>query len=285
MSYAGLPSARAEASRRNGAKSRGPKSAKGKARSSRNALRHGMRAEKHVVLPEEDTAAFEAFEKALTEELAPEGALQAVLAERIVAAAWRLKRADRMEGEVFHENALHDGSGSLGLSLIRDANRARAFETLIRYRGSSLAEFWRALRTLKALQAQPAMKQVAPQAGGAVLQAPEPQPDEPEVREHPGHSDRSEDTDCKRHPVATRLPARAPEARAALDSPRPNEPEGSGNPSGCAPSAIRSAQPSQAANRSSASGSGSKPMPGRSGTLSCPPSGCREESGQPPSLT
>jgi hypothetical protein len=48
------PNARAEASRRNGARSRGPKTPEGKAPSAQNALKHGMRAHKHVVLPHED---------------------------------------------------------------------------------------------------------------------------------------------------------------------------------------------------------------------------------------
>jgi hypothetical protein len=54
----GLPSARAEASRRNGAKARGPKTPEGKARSAQNALKHGFRAQKRIVLPGEDGAAF-----------------------------------------------------------------------------------------------------------------------------------------------------------------------------------------------------------------------------------
>jgi hypothetical protein len=71
------------------------RTSEGKARSAKNALKHGLRAQKHVVLPAEDAAAFAAHEAALMEELAPEGALQTVLAKRIVAATWRLERAEK----------------------------------------------------------------------------------------------------------------------------------------------------------------------------------------------
>ena len=88
-----VSSARAEASRKNGAKSHGPKTPEGKARSARNALRHGLRAEKRAVLPEEDADEFAALEAALIEELAPVGALQALLARPVRGASLRGRRA------------------------------------------------------------------------------------------------------------------------------------------------------------------------------------------------
>jgi hypothetical protein len=178
-----LSPARAAASRRNGAKSRGPKTPEGKARSARNALKHGLRAQCFVVLGDEDLDEFDALEAALTAELAPQGMLQAVLVRRIVAATWRLERAERIEAELFAQNIR--GTTSFGLALIRDCNNPRAFDTLLRYRGTTLAELWRALRLLKALQAE---------AAGAVpdRDAPDPaplrRPDEPKTRAIAGDS-------------------------------------------------------------------------------------------------
>ena len=173
-----ISNARAEASRKNGARSRGPKTAEGKARSAQNALKHGMRAHKHVLLPQEDAAEFAALEAAILAELAPQGALQTVLARRIVMAAWRLARADRMEAEAL-EVRCYEGANP-GIALIRDGNGTRSFETLLRYRGAAMAEFTRALRTLKALQAeQAAAAMEAPASRPAVRVAHRREPNEP----------------------------------------------------------------------------------------------------------
>jgi hypothetical protein len=149
-----MSDARAEASRQNGAKSRGPRTAEGKARAARNAVKHGMRAQMHVVLPDENAVEFAALQTALFAELAPEGALQLVLARRVTIAAWRLARADRMEVELFEQRRWDNGN--VGVALIRDGNGTRSFETLLRYRNAATAEFMRALKTLKALQAEAA---------------------------------------------------------------------------------------------------------------------------------
>jgi hypothetical protein len=144
-----LSPARAAASRRNGARSKGPTTPEGKARSAQNALKHGLCADNYLVSAEEEDV-YEALEAALHDEIAPEGVLQIHLARRIVRATWRLERAERIEAEML---AFRMRDDDLGLALIRDGYSSRSFETLQRYRGGALAELFRALRELKALQA------------------------------------------------------------------------------------------------------------------------------------
>jgi hypothetical protein len=245
----GLPSARAEASRRNGAKSRGPKTPEGKARSAQNGLKHGFRAQKHIVLPGESAAEFQAFEEALLEELAPEGALQCAFARRIVSAVWRLERAERLEVDLFAENQL--AGWSLGHALIRDGNGARSFDTLLRYRGGTLAELWRALRTLKALQAEraaqirdaapaPAQSAAVAPAPASTVRAPAPalpaQPDEPESPENPGAPGRVADrADPHPSPAPAWLPSLLPVSEQPAPCATPIEPERCRNPAESAP--------------------------------------------------
>ena len=109
-----VSNARAEASRRNGARSRGPKTEEGKARSAQNALKHGMRAQQHLVLPDEDGAEFADLEAALVAELAPVGALQPCsrAASRSPRGVWRAPIASRVE--LFEERRV--ASGGLGLA-------------------------------------------------------------------------------------------------------------------------------------------------------------------------
>jgi hypothetical protein len=211
-----VSNARAEASRRNGAKSRGPKTPDGKARSAQNALKHGMRAEKHGVLPDEDATEFAELEAALGAELAPVGALQIVLARRVAVAAWRLARADRMEVELFAERRY--AGGGVGLALIRDGNGTRSFETLLRYRGAAMAELWRALKTLKALQAEQAA------ASGPTLAT---QPTRPAARQPLVQRLQPNEPEGGGEPRPEYLPS-GPPARALHEPPatwRPNEPE------------------------------------------------------------
>jgi hypothetical protein len=76
------------ANRTNASKSTGPQSPAGKAVASRNALRHGLRSNQRL-LDGEDPEEFAELQADLLEALAPVGAVELSLAERIVIAIWR----------------------------------------------------------------------------------------------------------------------------------------------------------------------------------------------------
>lgn len=84
--------AQIEANRRNAKKSTGPRTAAGKAISSRNATTLGLFS-RHLLQPGEDPAELQALHDAIMGEYRPATTLERLYADRIVAAAWRLQRA------------------------------------------------------------------------------------------------------------------------------------------------------------------------------------------------
>ena len=90
-----------EANRRNARKSTGPKTEAGKVKSSANAISHGLTAAGDVLLQDESVDAFEELQRDMLADLAPQGALQGMLARQIVQLLWRLDRAARLEAELF----------------------------------------------------------------------------------------------------------------------------------------------------------------------------------------
>jgi hypothetical protein len=154
--------ARAERARRNGARSRGPRTPMGKARSSRNALKHGFTAGAGLVVRRGDEAAFRGMAERLFAELAPAGELEGFLVADLAAAMWRTGRAQRLEAQAFagDEPDLH----KLGLAL--------------RYHGSASRELFRVLRTLEGLRRRkPTPEGAAPEpARPADPEAPVPLP-------------------------------------------------------------------------------------------------------------
>jgi len=85
-----------EANRRNALKSTGPRTELGKRLSSKNALRHGLRA-KGPVTPWEALETFDEFRVQLQAELHPSGLDQLALFEQILACAWKSRRARWIE--------------------------------------------------------------------------------------------------------------------------------------------------------------------------------------------
>ena len=98
--------AQIQANRLNAQKSTGPRTAAGKERASRNALRHGLLA-REAVIAGEDPEEFEMYREGMLQELAPAGQVETLLAERIVSLSWRLRRAERLQNAAFA--ALEEG--------------------------------------------------------------------------------------------------------------------------------------------------------------------------------
>jgi len=131
------------ANRRNALKSTGPRTAAGKAASSRNGLRHGLTSRRAVVRGE-DAQDFERFRAELRSALAPRDAREEVLAETVVQAAWRQRRAWRAEAALFKRGPRIPPLRELMILKRYEAAADRAF-----YRALTLLERGRAaaLRT------------------------------------------------------------------------------------------------------------------------------------------
>ena len=88
--------AQARASRSNGAKSEGPKTAEGKARSSQNSTKHGLYSTR-IVLANESQEIFDALYMASVHEWNPVGEAESQLVYDMVAARWKMNRFESME--------------------------------------------------------------------------------------------------------------------------------------------------------------------------------------------
>ena len=91
---------KADANRRNAAKSTGPRTPGGKARSRLNALKHGILASQAVIATIEgraDRKLFEATVEGLAQDFEPVGAYEQLLVQEIAACFWRKRRLLRFE--------------------------------------------------------------------------------------------------------------------------------------------------------------------------------------------
>jgi len=91
-----------KANRQNSKKSTGPKTAEGKAKVSKNAVKHGLFAAEAVITGE-NAADYEAYRDEFLAEMKPVGAVETMLAERFVSLSWRLLRAQRMQNQAMED--------------------------------------------------------------------------------------------------------------------------------------------------------------------------------------
>jgi hypothetical protein len=96
-----------EANRSNALNGTGPRTVQGKARSSRNALTHGLTAQE-IVIPGEDVDIYRSFERRLIDDLRPNGSCEVEVIERLAATYWRLRRIPRFEAALMAWREHHD---------------------------------------------------------------------------------------------------------------------------------------------------------------------------------
>jgi hypothetical protein len=92
-----------EASRKNGALSRGPVTPEGKKRASKNALRHGMFA-REIVLDNEPKQNFTHITKRLRKQFRPDNEAENQLIDQLAASSWRLRRFWAMETGMLNQS-------------------------------------------------------------------------------------------------------------------------------------------------------------------------------------
>jgi hypothetical protein len=95
-----------EANRRNARRSTGPNTERGKERSRRNAVRHGLTAET-VIGALEDAEDYRAFEATIIADYDAQSAVERELVLRLASLLWRLRRATTIETGLFAIQADH----------------------------------------------------------------------------------------------------------------------------------------------------------------------------------
>lgn len=133
--------ARAAANAANAQVSTGPRTAEGRARSSRNALKHGLTS-RDLIVREDEQEDFNDFKESLLQEIAPEGIQEMLIFNQLLRAAWNMERCQRLETDLFVN----------GLDPLLDDSAAKTLDRIHRYQSQSERSYYRHLKELRALQ-------------------------------------------------------------------------------------------------------------------------------------
>ena len=199
---------RIDSSRANGAKSRGPVTPEGRARSRAASLTHGL-ASDMVVLSYESEEEFKALRDEYFAEYQPQTRPQVDLVDQLVAARWRLNRVISLQGalmelqmdsqkpEIEEEFVSCSGEIRAAIAYQHLCDDSRALESLHRHEARLSAEL---RRTLKLLDAQLKNQKLHPEPSDA--QPPRSDEDAPTIDHRPSTIDpRGAAGDERRSPI------------------------------------------------------------------------------------
>lgn len=132
---------KAAANAANAQLSTGPRTEEGKARSSQNALKHGLTA-KQLIIREDEREEFEQFRVDFINDIEPEDTLEVVAVNHALHAAWNLKRFRRLEADLMAN----------GLDPLLDDSAAKTLDRLQRYAARAERSYYQAMSELRKLQ-------------------------------------------------------------------------------------------------------------------------------------
>jgi len=186
------------ANRRNAKKSTGPKTRKGKARSSQNAVTHGLSAES-VLLPGEDPEEYARYAEEMRAAFQPQGPVEKDLVEKLISSGWRWRRAGCYESYLVRaaivereeqrqrKDGYHAGLPPLDVGratalLLTEGN---AFDKLSRGEAALSRGYFRCLEILKQEQQGRRDREAAARATAPDRQPPQGKEGEPGGSEAP----------------------------------------------------------------------------------------------------
>ena len=155
-----------QASRINGAKSKGPTTEAGKQKSANNATSHGLSGNSgHIVLlRNESQAIFDAYTRAFEARFRPIDLVETELVHQMVASVWRLRRIEAAETAIIELEIdeqrekidelfeFIDEAARNGLAFRSLAEKSLSMDRLMRYRAQARRAFATSIKMLQLLQ-------------------------------------------------------------------------------------------------------------------------------------
>ena len=151
-----------EANRANARRSTGPKTPSGKARSSMNAVKHGLTAKK-IVIGDEDPHQFDLFREAIEERFKPRSVMGRELTERLAGIAWRLRRIPAFEANIletlcaktdYYSSTSPQNAPIMAQALILDSKENQALGKLTRHEAALMNQLTKTIQMLEFIQGQ-----------------------------------------------------------------------------------------------------------------------------------
>lgn len=133
----------------NAIRSTGPRTEEGKARSARNALKHGLTS-KDLIVRDDEKEIFEQFQQDLRDQLTPQGPVEMFTFNQLVRAGWNMQRAQRLETDLFVN----------GLDPLLDEPAAKTLDRIHRHAAQAERSYYRHLKELRTLQTTRVLREV-----------------------------------------------------------------------------------------------------------------------------